>query len=429
MATGFANTTPFTPVTNLQDLYKKVNTTVKTAIKLKTEEADWFRSYPKENISVSGNENRIPLILVQPYGGAMIPDGGYEAAPVTPAPTHGTFMPVQMNVRYGFTGLAQAFEATQRAGMIESQTQYQALMAAAVFSRYIGLQTYGQSTGTLAQVATTGSASATQVIPLKNVYGSTLVPGNTSTTQMTYASSVIRTGNKIALIRAGAIVEFATVTASPSATSGVGYIDATFNSSITPTANDNIVLANAVTDSTIAGTDTNNWPIGWMEILAGSSVHGVSTASFQNWAAGYASTTPQRMSFQVKEAMANGIWNASATIMNRMITSQGVRRDAIAGERGARRYDSAEMDLEGDLKGFKYLTSQLAPPGMAIGWYDQAVSKVELSDQPDDEASKSIFSLDKVQDRSAVQAKYDYFYAKVCSSRGATGYATNLTEQ
>lgn len=414
----------------MADLYKKTNTTVKTAIKLKTEEAGWFRSYPKEQIDVSGNENRIPLVLVQPVGGAMIPDGGYEAKPSSPAPTHGTFMPVQMNKRYAYTGLAQAFDNKAKAAMIESQTAYQAMMAGHVFSRYIGLQTYGQSAGTLAVVAATGSSSATQTgIQLKNGFGSTLIPGTTTTAQQTYISSLVRTGEQVALTRAGAIVEFGIVVASPSAGSGVGYVDITFNSAITPTANDNLVLANTVTDATIAGTDVNNWPVGFIEVLTATSVHGVSSGTYSGWAAGYASTTSQRMSFQVKEGMANGIWNASGTVMNRMIVSQGVRRDAIAGERGARRYDSAEMDLEGDLGGFKYLTSQLAPPGLAIGWFDQAFSKIELSDQPDEETSKSIFSLDKVQDRSAVQAKYDYFYAKICSSRGSFGYAASLTEQ
>ena len=101
----------------------------------------------------------------------------------------------------------------------------------------------------------------------------------------------------------------------------------------------------------------------------------------------------------------------------------------IAGERGARRYDSEEMDLEGDLGKFKYLTAVLAPPGMAIGWYSKALSKIELSDQPEDGGGKSIFKLDKVQGKSQIAASYDYFYQKVCGSRGAVGSAINLTEQ
>jgi hypothetical protein len=413
----------------LADLYEKTNTDIKTGIKLITEEAKWHRKYPTEKIVVSGNENRIPLILVQPTGLAMIADGGNEAVMSTPAPTHGTFLPVQMNARYGFTGLAQALTNRARSAMIESQVDYQSMMTITKFSRGIGLQTYGDSAGTVAVVAATLSAGTTQNgIQLKNVFGTTNIPGTTSTAQQTYASNAIRTNEIIALIRSGSLIEFATVTASPSAGSGVGYIDALFQSSITPTVGDLIVFANHDGDNTITGTDVGNWAIGFSDILFGSSVHGVTTAGFPAWAAGSAQTATQRLSFEVKERMMNDIWNAGGVQMDRMIVSQGVRRNAIAGERGARRYDSAEMDLEGDLDKFEYLTSVLAPPGMAIGWYSKAISKIELSDQPEDGGGKGIFKLDKVQGKSQIAAAYDYFYQTICSSRAATGYAINLTE-
>ncbi len=429
MATGY--TSSATTVATLADLYEKANTDVKTGIKLITEEAKWFRQYPKEKITVSGNENRIPLVLTQPTGLAMIGDGGNEAVMSTPAPTHGTFMPVQMNARYGFTGLAQALTNRARAAMIESQVDFQSAMTITKFSRGIGLQTYGQSVGTVAVVAGTLSAGTVQTdIQLKNAFGTTAIPGTTSTAQKTYISSLIRTGEHVALIRSAAIVEFGTVVASPAANLGVGYIDITFTSSITPTIGDLIVFANADGDNTITGTDVNNWAVGFAEILFATSLHGVSGAagSYPAWNPGSTATATQRMSFQVKEKMINDIWNAAGVQMDRMIVSQGVRRDAIAGERGARRYDSDEMDLEGDLGKFKYLTSQLAPPGFAIGWYGQAVAKIELSDQPEDGGGKSIFKLDKVQGKSQMAAAYDYFYQKVVSSRAATGYAYNLTE-
>lgn len=428
MATGF--TSSATTVTTVSDLYKKQNTDVKIAIKLMTEEASWFREYPRENIVVSGNENRIPLVLTQPLVGAFIPDGGNERIMNTPAPTHGSFLPVQLNVRHGFTGLAQAYDQRARAGMIEDQLTYQANMSGYSIGRSVGLSTYGTSVGTQAVVKTTGSASATQVIPLKNAYGSaTFVPGGDGGVQDTYLSNIFRVGEKIALIRASAIVEFGTVTASPSASSGIGFIDVTFTSSITPTANDLIVFAMADGDNTITGTDFNNAAYGFTDFLLGSGAMGVTTASFPLWTPGSAVTTTQRLSYAVKERMINECWNAGGGKINRFIMAQGVRRDAISGELGARRFDSAETDIEGDLKagsGQKYFTSQLAFPNTMIGWYDKAITKVELSDQPADEASKSIFKLDKVQGKSQTAAYYDYFYQRLVSSRALTGYATNL---
>lgn len=431
MATAIASASAKT-VTSLADLYQKTNTDVKTGIKLVTEEAKWFRDYPRENIKVSGNENRVPLILNQPVAPAMIGDGGNESFMETPVPTSGTFMPVQMNRRYGYTGLAAALDNRSRAAMIENQTAYQAQMAVYAFARAVGLQTYGSTSGTVAVIATTGSGSATQNgMALKNAYGNaTWCPG-TGTAQLTYLSNLVRKNDHIALIRAGSIVEFATVTASPSAASGVGFIDAVFSSSITPTVGDLVVLANSDGDATIAGTDQNNWPIGFTDAMLASSVLGVTTANFPAWTAGSAVSTAQRLSYQVKERMINDCWNAGGVQLNRFIVSQGARRDAIAGERGARRYDGSDTDLEGDLKagsGQKYFTSQLALPGLLLGWYDQAYSKIELSDLPDDGAGKSIFKLDKVQGKSQIAASYDYFYARIPSSRAAMGYASNLSE-
>lgn len=427
MATGFAAGT-YTTVATLADLYEKTNTDVKQAIKARYREPGWLRSYPKENVKYSPNETRIPLVITKPFGVAMIPDGGNEAVPNSNTPTSGTVSVVQMNARFSYTGLAEALDQRSRAAMIEQQTAWQAMQKGIAIGRTIAFQTYGQSTGTVAVVSVTGSASATQVVALKNAYGSTLVPGGT-VAQNTYLSSLFTVGEHVALIRSAAIVEFGNVTASPSASSGVGFVDITFNSSITPTANDNIVFANAITDSTITGTDVNRWPIGFIEALTASSVHGVTTSAQPLWVAGSAQTAIQRLSFQVKEKMMNDIFNASGMTMDRMIVSDGVRRDAIAGERGARRYDSAEMDLEGDLKGFQYMHSEISPPGLAIGWYSQAYSKLDLTDQPEDEMSKGGFKFDKVQDRSATQGGFDYFYAKVVSSRAGMGYASNLNEQ
>ena len=425
MATGYSSSA--TAVTTLADLQEKTNTDVKTGIKLVTEEAKWFRAYPKEQITVSGNENRVPLILSQPTAPAMIDDGGFESVMQTPAPTSGTFMPVQMNRRFGYTGLAQALSNRSRAAMIEEQTAYQASMAIYAFGRAIGLQTYGTTVGTVAVVKTTQGASATQVIPMKNAFGSaTLCPG-TGTVQLAYLSSLFRVGDHVALIRSAAIVEFGAVTAA-----SAGNLSVTFTASCTPTAEDLIVFASADGDSTIAGTDYDNWPIGFTDALLTDSVLGVTTTAYPAWAAGSTASATQRLSFQVKEKMINDCFNASGATINRFILPQGVRRDAIAAERGGRRYDSADVDLEGDLKagsGQKFFTSQLAIPGTLIGWYDQAFRKVELSDLPEDGGGKGIFKLDKVQGKSAIAASYDYFYAKVPSSRAAMGYAANLTEQ
>ena len=351
----------------------------------------------------------------------------------TQAPSHGTVSFVQWNMRYAISTLYQALDGGKgggRQGMIQRQVEYQAVKAVEQFARKIGLSTYGFSTGTKAVVKTTGSAGTTQNgIALKNAYGSSLVPG-AATADQTYLSFIFRVGDPIALIRSGSIVEFGSVSASPSAGSGVGFIDAVFNSSITPTANDLIVNAAAVTDATLTGTDQNRWPVGMFDISTSASLHGLSGSGNQ-WNAGFSDTTGGRFSFSRIEAGVNGIWNSSGTKPNRMIWSQGVRRDVISGERGSLVYNSARFNLDGDAgrAGVKDFTSVLVPTGMVWLYNNEAIQKKVLSEKPGYEGSPSIFKLDKVQDRGAYAASFDFVFLRACVNRAAVGYFSSLQEQ
>ncbi len=426
-----AQSVAYTSVASLNDLSKKTNTDVMAAIKIKTEEYEWFDDVPDEDIIPSGNEMRLVLNITRQTGTAMIPDGGYEGVLGTVAPQHGTFTFVQANQRYSFTTLAKAYDAKGRAGFIQRQVLYQAGKAVEAIAETIGLQTYGFSTGTMMVVAATNGAGATQTgIQVKNAFGTTLVPGS-ATADKTYVSSLLRNGEGVALVRGSTLQDFGLVVASPSAGSGVGYIDITFNGSVTPTVADLIVKANAVTDATITATDTNRWPVGLFDAATSASVHGLATTTAANWAAGYTNTTGGRFSFATQEAMINGLWNNGGVKMNRVIYSQGVRRDVIAGERAALRYDSSSFDFDGEFgtKGLKYLTSRLAPTAMVFACNNQAYMKKVLSDKPAMDGGPDIFSLDKVQDRGSFAASFDFIYCKCVNNRAGIGYASGLTEQ
>ena len=428
MATAFSDS--ITTVTTLTDLYKKTNTDVQVALKRVTEEYNWLDEYPDEMIEASGNEMRLVLDVNLAYGGAFIPDGGYEDIGATAAPTHGTLSISQFNKRFYYTGLAKALDSRARASMIQRQTQFQSIKAIEILANKIGVSSYGFSTGTVAVVEATGSSGTTHTsVALKNGFGSTLIAGGT-TAQDTYLSTLFRVGEGICLIRSGSIVEFGTITASPG-TVGVGTVDFTTNGTCTPTVGDLIVYANATTDATLTASDQNRWQPGWLDMLTSSSLHGLATSAAQNWQAGYANTAGGRMTWATQEAMANGLWNKGGVKMNRAIYSQGVKRDIIAGERAAIRWEGSNFDWNADFgtKGFKYYTSQLAMPGFFIGWNDQCVGRKYLSDKPDYEAGPGIFSIDKVQDRSAWASAFDFFFMRICNNRAGIGYASALTEQ
>lgn len=414
----------------MADLAKKTNTDVMVAIKVTTEEYSWFDDTPTIKIVPSQNEMRLVLDVNQAVGGNFMPDGGYEDQLSSVTPTHGTFDYVHLNKRYSFTTRQKAYGARGKAGYIQEQTMFSANKAVQGMARKIGVSTYGFSTATVAVVSTTNGAGAVQTdIVLKNGFGSTLIPA-TSTAQKVYLTNLFRVNEPIALVRTATIQDFGVVVASPAASGTAGNIDVTFNGSVTPTVGDLLVYASAVIDITLTATDTNRWTPGMLDILTSSSLHGLATSSAAAWAAGYANTAGGRMSYATQEAMINGLYNLGGVKMNRVMYSQGVRRDIVQGERAAKRYDSSEFDWNGDINtdGIKYLTSQLVPPGFFIGWNDQCITKTVLSDKPDMEAGPSIFSLDKLQNQGAFAASYDFLFARVCTNRAGTGYASSLTE-
>lgn len=429
MATGYSAGS-YTASSSLSDLYKKTNTAVMTAIKVETEEFNWFEDFPVEEIIPSANEMRLVLDVDYEVNAGMIPEAGYEAIPTSVTPEHGTFTAVQMNARFSYSILYdEGWNKAGKAGQIKNQLIYQAGKKAQAMAEKVGLQTYGFSTGTMCQVATTGASSATQTnIELKNAFGSsTFIPG-TTTAQKTYISGLFRPGMGVALIRSGAIVEFGTYNSTGS--SGVGYANITFNSAITPTADDIVIQANVVTDATLSGTDQNRWPVGFFDAINSSSVHGLATSSAANWAS-YQDTAGGRWSYARQEKMINTLWNNGGVKMNRCIWSQGVRRDVIAGERAALRYESSQFDFNGELSttGVRYYTSRLAPTGCVLGWNSDVYRKRVLSDTPSYTGGPSMFSLDKVQDKSAIQASINFIYFRAVNNRAGMGLAYGNTEQ
>lgn len=427
MATGFSPS--YTASSALTDLYKKTNTAVMQAIKTRTEENDWFDDVPDEDIILSANEMRLVLDVSHEVGVAMIPEGGYEAVLSSVAPKNGTFTPVQMNARYSFSLRYQnGWNNKGKAGQIMNQNRYQAMKKAEAIGELIGLQTYGFTTGTIAVVAATGSASQTQTnVQLKNAFGTSLIAGS-SAAEREYISKLLRPGEGVALIRGGNLVEFGVYNGK--GTSGDGYADITFTSSITPTLDDLLVKANAVNDATISATDVNRWPVGLFDATTSASVHGLATSAAPNWAS-YQDSTGGRWSYAKQEKMFNEIFNRGGVQADTVIWSQGVRRDVIAGERAALRHESSAFDFDGKFSttGVKYLTSRLAPVGTVFAMSKDVYRKRLLSDKPAPDGTPSMFSLDKVQDRNSMAASIDFMYFRCVNNRGGIAIASGLSEQ
>lgn len=409
----------------LSSLYKKTNTAIKTAIKVQTDEYDWFDDIPDEEIEVSANEMRIVVDVLNDTNAPMIPEGGYEGVLTSVAPVNGTLTPVQMNKRYSITTLYQ--EGWKKSGQIKNQVVWQATKAVESMAEKIGLQTYGFSTGTMALVHTTGVAATSHAdLRMKDAFGTTQLSGGTAAEQA-YFKQIFRPGMLVALIRAGAIVEFGTYVGVGA--SGSNYGSFTWNASCTPTANDIIIQAGTVIDSTLAGTDQNRWPVGLLDAILSTSVHGISGSTYPNWSS-YVDSSGGAFTFTKLERMQNEIGNRTSMQGNVVIMSQGVRRSVIETQLAMRRYAGAVVDLDGDLKksGVKLRTSRLAPPGMVFCYAKEAYRQKMLTEKPAYAGGPGMFSLDKVENKGAVAASINLVYFRSIGARGAMALATGCTE-
>ena len=410
-------------------LYKKTNTDVMEALKSFTEEYGWADDTPDIRIKASANEMRLVVDVNHEVNVASIAEGGYEAVATSVAAQNGTLSPIQMNARYSFSTLEQKGWGPDKAGQIENEIKFKAVKKTQALGERFGQQFYGYTTATVAVVLTTGGASATQTnIALKDPYGDTGID-DTSANGLAYLSGLFRAGDHVALIRSAAIVEIGVVVGAGS--SGNGFLSVTFNASCTPTAGDQIVFANAVTDATIGGTDYNKWVVGYLDATQSSSVHGMASSSIPGWASNL-DTTGGRWSVAKQKKGIQQCKNNGGVDVNRMIMDQGVMRDVLAGESAARRYSPSDTyDLDGDYKAknMKVLSSRLTPPGIVGMYGNKCWTKKLLNEKPPEQGGPDLFSIDKVQDRGLFQASLDFIYLRAVTNRAGMFLATGLTQQ
>lgn len=419
-----AQTNTLTSVSDLQKGYKKTATKLYTAFKSRVEEFSWLDDVDDEEITPSGRENLIPLDVKRGYGNAMIPDGGYEARTITPAMNEGSFSFVHSNGRFFISRFAQAFDARARQQQIVRQIKYQSKKTLEAMARKVGMQFYGLSTGAVALTSTVATASSGQAYTLIDGYN------QSGLDDATYLASLFEVGDGVALVRSAALVTNAigTITAKSAATPS---ITVTWAGSVTSAANDIVTFANAVTDTALTATDYNRWPVGLLDMITSTSVHGLSSSTESNWAAAINDANGGRFGFVKRKKLAQSIQNASDGTMTDLIISQGVENDMEAGERAARVYNSSNMDLDASVsvKGVKLRSSQLVPAGYVFGFDRSGIGKKLLTDKPSEDGSIDFGALYKAEDISGFKGGFDLIWAMICRCRGKLGTYSGLTTQ
>lgn len=428
------NSVTMNTVAALDQLFRKEQTGMLTALQDQTPELKWFRKMKlTPGLIPSGLEMRLILNVLFENTGAMIPDGGYESTTTVAAPQNGTVTFVQFNSRFGLTGLGRMYDRYAKAGEVMALNFYAAKKVLEGMGRKYGMQTYGYSTGTVAVVDTTATVSTNTNVLLKQAYGSSLI-GNTNgtatTNQLTYLAQLFRGLDVIAPIHSNDVVTNGQGTV-VSVTNSTGSINVTTPGSATFTAGDPLVFFNSVIDTTKAGTELGLWPNGLLDITQSSSLHGLATSTAPNWAS-YTDSSGGRFGFIKLRKGQQYINNYGGTEPDTLILSNGVLNDATDAERAARIYTGTSMfDLDGNLEaeGIEIKTSLLAPPGIAFLYDSEVVTKLELGDLPSENGGPDLFQIDKLPNQDQYAASINHARLHACTNRAAVACFSGLTEQ
>jgi hypothetical protein len=413
-----------TATTTLNKAYRKMQGGLLKGFQSMSEEWELFDDLPDYRTPVSAREMTIPIDIYGSGRSAMIPEGGLEANPTTPGLEEITFTWANLNARWMTTLTAKYLDSKSQGAQIIRQLRLQAMKKLEEVSNTVAWQFYGFSTGVACQTTTVATqASGTYV--LANANGISGL-GNAAYLASMFAPNL----DRVALVRAGVLVANAIgVVTATDPVNGTAAI--TWNGSVTSASGDNIVFANSVENTTLAGTDWQQSPVGLFDATLSTSVHGLSGATVPNWNPALTSTTAGRFSGlkirKARQAMQN-LGPAKGEIL---ITSQGVWNDWIENERALVRYDGPQdMDVDGSIKtkNLKQFTSRKVPPGCAWIVAKGAVSKLTLLPKPD-AGTPPWSDGDKMENRNALQFSVDFPYAYVWQNRRGIAFYQNQTEQ
>ena len=417
MALAYAITTGGT---TLNKVWRKSQGKLLRVYQTMVEEWSWLEKLQKYDVNISAREITTPVDVSKPTRAAIIPEGGYEHNPATPGLQEITLSWSNYNDRWTTTLTSRFLSRLGQDNKVIDQFKYQGMKAIEGLARTVGTDFYGFSTGVLA-LNTTVATQASGAYTLGSGYGLAAI------TNAAFIASLFTVGDRVALVRAGALVTNAigTITA---VTAGTPSITVTWNGSVTSANNDSVVPANNVENATLAGGTSFNLALtGLLDITQSASLHGLTDS---NWVPGYSDTTGGRFTGGRLRKMKQGIANTGGGKLGRIIWSNGVSNDVFNLQQGALRFNdpfAMELDGEAKAKGIAFSTSQRVPPGFMFGYDPDAIRAFSLVDFPE-EGDVVWDDGDKLQDQNAFVFSVDFPLAMVCVNRRNTAYFSGLTE-
>lgn len=409
-----------TSASGVNKIWRKVQGELGVGFGFDVPEYDTMGSLKDYKIDISAREITVPLDINEGAGIASIDEGALEAVPSSPNVEELTLNYVLFSGRFTASVTAQLLDTYQRAAELKRQMVYQGQKKLQDLARHWGDYFYGLSTGVLCQTST----AATQV---SGTYTLTNGYGQSSISNAALIADKFKVGDRVALIRSSALVTNAigTVTAVTPATPSIAI---TWNGSVTSMANDNVVKANSMENTTLVGTDFNRGMTGLIDMSLTASVHNLSSGSVPNWSAAYSKTTSGRFSSTEFIRGKQEIAFQGGGKADRIIMAPGVYRDAIALQGGVLRFnDPLALEMDADLKtnGVKLFQSKRAPSSWVFMYDSNSIRKLDIMPKPD---APTWGDAVRLIDNSGYVVPISLLTQLVCLNRKNLAYWSGQTE-
>lgn len=377
----------YSVVTNsaVNALWRKAQGKLMPGFNFVTPEFKWVNDLKELEIDASLREMTFPVDLLEDRGITSLPEGGREAEPMTQNAVDATVSFIHVNGRFTVAKQAKWALMKDPRAAISHQLRWEGGKKIQALGRVMGDMFYGYSTNYVCQTST-NATQASGTYTLLNAFGDSAISGGTTATA-NYIANLIKVGDRVALVRAGALVAnsaFGEVTAVTPATPSVAI---TWGGSVDSDANDFLVFSNGAQGTVLDHTSYNRGFVGLRDICTSTSVHSISSATYPNWSVAHSDTTAGRFNGQKWRKGLDEIQNDGDEEANPItVMSKGVRRDVTAQYAAGVRYDDAmslEIDGEPKARGTKFKGTKRVPPGMVMMFdRDKGMRKKSIHEAP-----------------------------------------------
>jgi len=413
------------------ELGRKAQAGVMKAGQFMTEEWGWLQNLKNFNVALSQREITFEADVNDGTGATFIPEGGKEARPSSPSAETATVTFQLLNKRWTVSRTTQLISGAQSSrAYLENQFKFQARKATESIHAALGEGFYGFSSGTKAKI----SSVSTDDLILKDLYGVSGLGATTDSRQVVdqFVASSGQNADYIAVLNpSGPALRTSGIVAITAKTRSTNTITCGASGITSPTADDLIVLANSLENTTMAGgTEQSLQLVGILDGMTSTSVHSLSGSNFEKWNTGYSDTTGGRFTGIKLMKSKDAIQNYGGGTANCVIWAQGVKNDVVAQLQAGLRFSDAygmEMDGAAKSKGIAFKTSRRVPDGYVFVLDDKnSVRKLMLAPQLD---LPNQAEGDKLQDDSGHVYSADFICAMAWCNRSNTAYFSGLTQQ